>query len=91
VVWLIGICLGLTGLYFWLVGHWFARIIAFVALVALLGGVATMIWPQASPAPFAAGAMLAWPLAGLPQYYRRAKAQKGAAEAGSARGLVRGF
>src|ERR1700733_1267971 len=32
-----GICLGLALLYFWLIGHWFARVVVFLMLVAIVG------------------------------------------------------
>ena len=34
---LIGLCLGVALLYFWLLGHWFARILAFLIFAALFG------------------------------------------------------
>jgi hypothetical protein len=34
---IIGICLALTLLSFWLIGHWFARVLAFIGLAVVLG------------------------------------------------------
>jgi hypothetical protein len=34
---LVGLVLALVLLYFWLLGHWFARVVMFLALAALFG------------------------------------------------------
>ena len=72
-------------LYFWLLGHWFARIVAFLlfAVITGLGGGAMFAAIAAVPnaqGPFIVGAILglplAWPLASLPIYYYRRQARK---------------
>jgi hypothetical protein len=75
---LIGLAMGVALLYFWLIGHWFARVLVFLMLACagFVGGAAlTNISPNAPPAGIIIcgliGAALAWPIAGLPVYYWR--------------------
>jgi len=75
---MIGAGLALALLYFWLLGHWFARVVMFL-LLAVVGFIAGAALASASPNPptFALvlfgliGAALAWPLSGIPIYYWR--------------------
>jgi len=75
---MIGAGLALALLYFWLIGHWFARVVMFL-LLAVVGFIAGAALASASPNPptFALvlfgliGAALAWPLSGIPIYYWR--------------------
>ena len=103
-----GLLLILALLYFWLIGHWFARAVAFLMLALVCGGAGWLVGlsmhPEPTPAEMAAakyyvsfpadedvlrhyvrqhqstapevimvllGIALAWPLSGLPVYYRR--------------------
>lgn len=67
---LIGIAVFLAALYWWLIGHWFARVVMlfpFAAVICLVVGL------PAHSALFGliVGAALAWPLASIPIYYWR--------------------
>jgi hypothetical protein len=79
---LIGLAMGLALLYFWLIGHWFARVIVFLILACvgfaagasivnfgLYDGHANILGPGLLAG--AVGAALAWPLASIPTYYWR--------------------
>jgi hypothetical protein len=74
---LIGLCLALALLCFWLQGHWFARILAFLLLTGCLGFVLWALLPTLNPPKegnalgFLVGLVLAWPIASLPTYYWR--------------------
>jgi hypothetical protein len=76
---LIGLLLGIALLYFWLIGHWFARVLVFLLLAVLmaLGGGSLLADTAKPPNPasgiFGAilGAALAWPVSGIPIYYWR--------------------
>jgi hypothetical protein len=63
---LIGLGLFVVLLYWWLIGHWFARVLVFL-LFAVLGA---LISAGNGAAMIAAG-VLAWFVAGLPIYYQR--------------------
>jgi hypothetical protein len=72
---LIGLAAAVALLYFWLVGHWFARVLVFLMLVVLTGFCggalfASIAVKQAETASFVIGAILgaplAWPLASIP-------------------------
>ena len=75
---LIGIAMAVALLYWWLIGHWFARVLVFL-LLACVGFVAGAALANTSPnAPAAGviilgliGAAFGWPIAGLPTYYWR--------------------
>lgn len=74
---LIALALGAALLYFWLVGHWFARVLMFLALLAAAAFIA-LAAAQNSPADvgaplftFAAGGVIAWYASRLPLYYWR--------------------
>jgi hypothetical protein len=89
---LIGLSLALVLLYFWLSGHWFARIVTFLALAVVCGiGVAALAAtiaqsagaPPGNPAievvivlGAIVGAALAWPLASIPTWHYRRQAQR---------------
>ena len=79
---LIGLVLVLTLLYFWLQGHWFARIVMFLPLacagfaaglatvgLGIYGGAGMPLTPELLGG--AIGAAVAWPIASLPIYYYR--------------------
>ena len=61
---LIGLAMGAALLYFWLLGHWFARI-----LVCLLFGVLGVLLASGNAIALICAVVLAWPLASLPIYY----------------------
>lgn len=79
---LIGLVLVLVLLYFWLLGHWFARVVTLILFVPMfaLGGAALFAsgaQPQAAPGGPIIGAICGcvagWFAAGIPVYYWRAK------------------
>jgi hypothetical protein len=79
---LIGLVLVLVLLYYWLLGHWFARVVTLILFVPLfaLGGAALLASgaaPQASSGVAILGAICgsvaAWFVAGIPVYYWRAR------------------
>src|SRR4249920_299096 len=68
-------------LYFWLLGHWFARIVAFLLFAVITGlcGAALFSVTHETAASVIGAIMfvpLAWPLASLPIYYYRRQARK---------------
>jgi hypothetical protein len=84
---IIGLAAGVALLYFWLIGHWFARVLVvllFVPLVAIGGFAACSQIPSATEAGRMAvatigggmGAVLGWYLAGVPVYYWRWQIKK---------------
>jgi hypothetical protein len=75
---IIGAVLILAWFYFWLLGHWFARILAVPLFAAILGFTfAGIMTADAHPGPSNAamgiliGLGLSWPAASLPTYYWR--------------------
>ena len=76
---LIGLLLGVALLYFWLIGHWFARVLVFLLLAVLMAlGGGSLLADTAKPSNPASGifgaivgAVLAWPVSGIPIYYWR--------------------
>jgi lipoprotein signal peptidase len=79
---LIGLALAVALLYFWLIGHWFARILAFLMFAAILGLLGASIGNTADASVHGApvvmaliGVGLAWPVAALPAYYWRRRAR----------------
>jgi hypothetical protein len=73
---LIGLALAAVLLYFWLVGHWFARVLMFLLLAAGLGALgglylATNDSPVGGMIGGCIGITLAWPVAGIPIYFAR--------------------
>lgn len=86
---IVGLLLFLVLLYFWLLTHWFARIIVFIVFAIILGfigwagGTSLQMQGQSSSGGGVAilgvlflfgGVALAWPLSGLPLYYWRRRA-----------------
>jgi len=81
---LVGLCLGLVLLYYWLLGHWFARVVTLILFVplfalggaALFGSIATTAQPPPGLVILGAliGAALAWPVSSIPIYWLRSKA-----------------
>lgn len=72
---LIGLAVAGVLLYFWLLAHWFARVICFLAFAAIFG-LAGALWFASinHDATFVGGilgAALAWPVSGIPIYYWR--------------------
>jgi hypothetical protein len=78
---ILGLALGAALLYFWLVGHWFARVLVWLLLGVLCGADLAhdmrAFWEggnvtNINSAAFAIGFILAWPMADLPaNYWRR--------------------
>lgn len=75
-----GVVFGIAALVFWLLGGWFARVLAFLALAVVLGMFGALLADSAVPAApahgtwgFVIGVLLAWPISGIPVYYRRSK------------------
>jgi len=75
---LLGLVLACVLLYFWLTGHWFARALMFLLLVVVLGGIGAGITGSAPGAGSSGGipgaiigAILAWPVSGIPFYVLR--------------------
>ena len=74
---LIGLVLALVVLYFWLVGHWFARVVVFLAFAVILGlligGLMPPLDPHAAlnPLGFLIGGVVAWFVSGIPIYRQR--------------------
>jgi hypothetical protein len=74
---LIGIVLALGLLWAWLTGHWFARVVMFLALTGILGGIIGATLPPwdvhtgISPLGFPIAGIAAWFLAGIPTYLAR--------------------
>ncbi len=88
---LIGLALAVALLYFWLIGHWFARILMGFLLVAAfltVGGTTASSSTDGNMAAILFGALaggtLGWLAAGWPVYYWRAKARQHAAAAAKA-------
>lgn len=84
-----GLLFSIAVLVFWLLGGWFARVLAFVALVVVLGGVGALTAGSAVGAQnhgawgFVIGVLLAWSISGIPVYYRRSKSVWSAALGGA--------
>jgi len=75
---LIGLVLALVLLYFWLLGHWFARVVMFLALAAIFGLLGALFTGMDGPPAqnhavigILIGAALAWPVSGIPIYWLR--------------------
>jgi hypothetical protein len=78
---LVGVALGVALLYFWLVGHWFARVLMALVLTIPLGWIGASILgsavqlPTDTTAPAVVGLILgviaAWPIASIPVWIRR--------------------
>jgi len=74
---LIGLAMALALLYFWLLAHWYARILMFLVMAAALGAGGAGLGSLKQDGGFATvviglvGIGLAWPLAGIPVYRQR--------------------
>jgi len=76
---LIGVALGVALLYFWLLAHWFARVLVFLLAAPCLGFILATIMPPWSVTPhadlnplgFLIGFVAGWWLAAAPTYYWR--------------------
>ena len=72
---LIGLCMGLALLYYWLLGHWFARVLMFLLLGAVFGMVGLAIADRGPSGFFLLplGVAAAWVVYrfGIPIYYWR--------------------
>lgn len=75
-VYLLGAGIGAVLLYFWLIGHWFARVLAFLVLLVPLSflGSAYGAPYQAGLLGLVLGGIAAWFLTGIPTYVRRYRA-----------------
>lgn len=79
---IIGGALGVALLYFWLIGHWFARVLVFLGLeaIALPCLFLACVLPQPGGPAFAgAGLFLlvaAWPIASIPIHYWQKEIQR---------------
>jgi hypothetical protein len=75
---ILGLILAAALLYFWLLGHWFARVLVFIALVctSVLVG---FLFGAGNGAQFVTisvgGGVAAWFVSGLPLYYWRQQLQ----------------
>lgn len=75
---LVGLLLATALLYFWLIGHWFARVLVFLLLGAA-GFVIGAISGHDAPASIifgVAGVAIAWYVAALPTWYWRHKIEQ---------------
>lgn len=73
---LIGLCMGLVLLYFWLLAHWFARVLMFLLLGAIFGAAGLALGDDPNHQGGALmialiGVVAAWFVAGIPIYYWR--------------------
>jgi hypothetical protein len=74
---LIGLGAAVALLYFWLLGHWFARVLVFLFLVLCAGYVGLIVNKDGDGAAIAGtvvfiiGAILSWPIASIPIVYWR--------------------
>ena len=77
---LIGLGIAVVLLYYWLIGHWFARVLMFPVLAVGTAFMCAVLFSYITAGPAEAtlsiigailGAPLAWPLASLPIYYQR--------------------
>lgn len=79
-----GLLLVLALLYFWLIGHWFARIVTTLVFLAGFGGLGAVVvsnsmdHPNPGNAVFGAiaGALIGWVVASLPTWYWRAESRR---------------
>jgi hypothetical protein len=71
---IVGLLLAIALFYFWLIGHWFARVLVFLMLAVvgfIAGANVTQHNPTGSIICGIIGVALAWPLASIPIYYWR--------------------
>lgn len=67
-----GICL----LYFWLVAHWFARVLVFLMLAGVVCAVGLVSYGAASAGILVIGVPLAWVIASIPTWGARKRLEK---------------
>jgi hypothetical protein len=75
---LIGIALAVPLLYFWLIGHWFTRVLVFLIFACVFGFTAFLTAQggnHESPGGAFVAVVLSWPISGIPLYVRRYKAR----------------
>lgn len=77
---LIGLILAIVVLWLWLVGHWFGRILAFIAFAIGLGAGGAVMGLAFAPGATGAGIggaglglALAWPLASWPIWHQKTR------------------
>jgi len=77
---IVGLGLALVLLYFWLLGHWFARVVMFLALAVAFGALGALFTGAGGPPAqnhalvgMLIGAALAWPVSSIPIYYLRSR------------------
>ncbi|HKP26531.1 MAG TPA: hypothetical protein VJV39_21865 [Dongiaceae bacterium] len=71
---LIGLAMGAALLYFWLIGHWFARVLVFLGLAGVAGFVGLIAGHEPGPLGIIVGLSgigLAWLVAEIPTFYWR--------------------
>lgn len=75
---LIGLAVGAGLLYYWLIGHWFARVLmvpVFAIPLGLVIGLAMVSGEHSGPHDSLVGILigcaLAWPISGIPRYFHR--------------------
>ena len=71
-VWLVALAGALGGLYFWLIGNWFARIV--VAVCFVIFGIFTSKMFEGTPLQafiFFGFPLVSWPLASIPTWIKR--------------------
>jgi hypothetical protein len=72
---LVGAAVFLALLYFWLLGHWFARVVVFLILATPCIGLMMFGSPEGIQIGLVFG-LATWPIASLPIYYYRQKAKE---------------
>lgn len=71
---IVAILLSIVLLYFWLIGHWFARVLVFLGLAGPTAFLALIVVPPSSGGNVGVAAVcgvVAWFVAGIPIYYWR--------------------
>jgi hypothetical protein len=84
---LIGGVFALVVLFFWLTGHWFARVVAFLLFAGVLGLLGALMTGMAERPEhnngwvgLLLGIALAWPVSGIPIYWFRHQARNASLE-----------
>jgi hypothetical protein len=69
---LLGLAIAAALLYFWLIGHWFARVLMLpVCAVPLSLGLGLLMAPHGGNIGMLIGVVLSWPVSGIPIYFHR--------------------